>query len=98
MRSSWRRSARRFASSIPMILSVTSAPLTARFALMKMLLISTAFFIGSALLPLCAEEKSEAKADAKSDAKEVAVLKTSAGEMVVEFWPENEKKTVENFK
>ena len=26
--------------------------------------------------------------DAKYDAKEVAVLKTSAGEMVVEFWPE----------
>jgi peptidyl-prolyl cis-trans isomerase B (cyclophilin B) len=50
------------------------------------------------LLPLCAEEKSEAKADAKSDAKEVAVLKTSAGEMVVEFWPEVAPKTVENFK
>ena len=81
-----------------MILRVTSAPLAARFALMKMLLISSAFFIGSTLLPLCAEEKSEAKADAKSDAKEVAVLKTSAGEMVVEFWPEVAPKTVENFK
>ena len=30
--------------------------------------------------------------------KEVAVLKTSAGEMVVEFWPEVAPKTVENFK
>lgn len=32
-----------------------------------------------------------------ADAKEVAVLKTSAGEMVVEFWPEVAPKTVENF-
>ena len=30
--------------------------------------------------------------------KEVAALKTSAGEMVVEFWPEVAPKTVENFK
>lgn len=37
-----------------------------------------------------------AKAD---DAKkEVAVLKTSMGEMVVEFWPDVAPKTVENFK
>lgn len=32
------------------------------------------------------------------DQKEVAVLKTSDGEMVVEFWPEVAPKTVENFK
>ena len=31
-------------------------------------------------------------------AKELAVLKTTAGEMVVEFWPEVAPKTVENFK
>jgi peptidyl-prolyl cis-trans isomerase B (cyclophilin B) len=29
---------------------------------------------------------------------EVAIIKTSAGEMVVEFWPEVAPKTVENFK
>jgi peptidyl-prolyl cis-trans isomerase B (cyclophilin B) len=29
--------------------------------------------------------------------KEVAILKTSAGEMVIEFWPEVAPKTVENF-
>lgn len=29
---------------------------------------------------------------------EVAVIKTSAGEMIVEFWPEVAPKTVENFK
>jgi peptidyl-prolyl cis-trans isomerase B (cyclophilin B) len=33
-----------------------------------------------------------------SDVKEVAVLKTSEGEMVVEFWPDVAPKTVENFK
>ncbi len=30
--------------------------------------------------------------------QEVAVIKTSAGEMVIEFWPEVAPKTVENFK
>ena len=39
--------------------------------------------------------KDEKKADA---AKEVAVIKTSAGEMVIEFWPDVAPKTVENFK
>ncbi len=34
----------------------------------------------------------------KPDAKEVAVLKTSKGEMVVEFWSDVAPKTVENFK
>ncbi|MDQ3624101.1 MAG: peptidylprolyl isomerase [Verrucomicrobiota bacterium] len=32
------------------------------------------------------------------EAKEVAVLKTSLGEIVVEFWPDVAPKTVENFK
>ena len=44
------------------------------------------------------EAKPEAKAEAKPDAAEVAVIKTAAGEMVVEFWPEVAPKTVENFK
>ncbi len=35
---------------------------------------------------------------AADEAKEVAVLKTSAGEIVVEFWPDVAPKTVENFK
>ena len=47
--------------------------------------------------------KSGAKPDAKQEkspvnAKEVAVIKTSEGEMVVEFWPDVAPKTVENFK
>lgn len=33
-----------------------------------------------------------------SAADEVAVIKTTAGEMVVEFWPDVAPKTVENFK
>ena len=33
-----------------------------------------------------------------SSAKEVAVIKTSAGDMVIEFWPDVAPKTVENFK
>lgn len=32
------------------------------------------------------------------DAKEVAVIKTSQGEMTIEFWPNVAPKTVENFK
>ena len=44
------------------------------------------------------DEKKEAAAPAKPDGKEVAVIKTDEGEMVVEFWPDVEPKTVENFK
>src|SRR3974390_792349 len=45
-----------------------------------------------------AESKPESK-DAKSGAtaNEVAVIKTSEGDMVIEFWPDVAPKTVENF-
>ena len=68
------------------------------------------WFLGAALLAgtALAQEKKESEADKKkeaasptkdaTDTKEVAVIKTSAGEMVVEFWPEVAPKTVENFK
>jgi peptidyl-prolyl cis-trans isomerase B (cyclophilin B) len=61
----------------------------------------------SLLLTLTAFGADEPKKDAdkKSDSKEqpaagkeVAVMKTSMGEMVIEFWPEVAPKTVENFK
>ena len=42
--------------------------------------------------------KTEEKKPMDTNHKEVAVLKTSEGEMVVEFWPEVAPKTVENFK
>jgi peptidyl-prolyl cis-trans isomerase B (cyclophilin B) len=63
-------------------------------------------------LPICAlslcvglvaaradEPKSDAKdAKAGAAANEVAVIKTSEGDMVIEFWPDVAPKTVENFK
>ena len=42
--------------------------------------------------------KPEEKKPMETNQKEVAVLKTSAGEMVAEFWPDVAPKTVENFK
>src|SRR4030088_2999365 len=42
------------------------------------------------------EEKKETAT--MSEPKEVAVIKTSEGEMVAEFWPDVAPKTVENFK
>ena len=67
-----------------------------RFGWMLMLMLSVA-------LGLCAQAqetpKDDKKADApKADAKEVAVIQTSEGTMVIEFWPEVAPKTVENFK
>jgi len=51
------------------------------------------------LLGLAAAPAQDKKEDKKpADAKEVAVIKTTKGEMVVEFWPEVAPKTVENFK
>jgi peptidyl-prolyl cis-trans isomerase B (cyclophilin B) len=46
------------------------------------------------LLSACKQEPSAAAAATP----EAAVIKTSAGEMVVEFWPDVAPKTVENFK
>lgn len=47
--------------------------------------------------PAKAEKPAETKAAAPA-AKEVAVIKTDAGEMVIEFWTDVAPKTVENFK
>lgn len=44
------------------------------------------------------ETKKETQPVTNKEVKEVAVIKTSAGEMVVEFWPDVAPKTVENFK
>src|SRR5690242_10197985 len=51
-----------------------------------------------AVAAMAADEKKDATQDVKSDAKEVAVIKTTEGEMVIEFWPDVAPKTVENFK
>lgn len=62
--------------------------------------------MGAALLVMsgAAQDKKDEKKDNASEpkkaepAKEVAVIKTSAGEMVAEFWPDVAPNTVENFK
>ena len=48
--------------------------------------------------PKKAETKSDTKEDKNVNANEVAVIKTTEGEMVVQFWPDVAPKTVENFK
>jgi len=54
---------------------------------MKLALFSFVAVLAASTLAFAADEK-----------KEVAVIKTSAGEMVIEFWPDAAPKTVENFK
>jgi peptidyl-prolyl cis-trans isomerase B (cyclophilin B) len=55
--------------------------------------------VGMAAATAAETNKSETKPDSKSATqKEVAVIKTSEGEMVVEFWSDVAPKTVENFK
>ncbi len=49
------------------------------------------------------DKKAETKVETKKEGKtvatnEVAVIKTTAGDMVIEFWPDVAPKTVENFK
>jgi peptidyl-prolyl cis-trans isomerase B (cyclophilin B) len=64
------------------------------------------FALAAALLcglAVSAEDKAPTKTDKKdtpvsNTTNEVAVIKTVAGEMVIEFWPDVAPKTVENFK
>jgi len=44
------------------------------------------------------EKKGEAKAEKAAAADEVAVIKTTEGDMVIQFWSDVAPKTVENFK
>jgi peptidyl-prolyl cis-trans isomerase B (cyclophilin B) len=62
--------------------------------------LAAAFLCG---LAVSAEDKAPTKTDKKdtpvsNTTNEVAVIKTVAGEMVIEFWPDVAPKTVENFK
>jgi peptidyl-prolyl cis-trans isomerase B (cyclophilin B) len=67
---------------------------------MKLTLLCCALGLALAAVPVRGEDKKEEKKEnaAMSDQKEVAVIKTSEGEMVAEFWPDVAPKTVENFK
>ncbi len=53
---------------------------------------------GNAVAQEAAKPKAVEVKPAAAEAKEVAVIKTTMGEMVVEFWPDVAPKTVENFK
>jgi peptidyl-prolyl cis-trans isomerase B (cyclophilin B) len=67
---------------------------------MKLTLLCCALGLALVAAPVRSEEKKEEKKDAAAmnETKEVAVIKTSEGEMVAEFWPDVAPKTVENFK
>ena len=74
-------------------------------AYMRCFLITGLLSLGLGLTAgYCQDEKKETKTEpAKEEQKavnanEVAVIKTSAGEMTVEFWSDAAPKTVENFK
>jgi peptidyl-prolyl cis-trans isomerase B (cyclophilin B) len=56
--------------------------------------------LGLALGLGCTQAADETKKDEKKNVNtnEVAVIKTTEGDMVIEFWPEVAPKTVENFK
>ncbi len=62
---------------------------------MKTILLTCVIGLTLGLLPACAEDKKETKT---VNTAEVAVLKTSEGEMVLEFWPDVAPGHVENFK
>ena len=69
---------------------------------MKLTLLCCALGLAFVAAPVRSEDdkKEEPKKDtaAMSEQNEVAVIKTSEGEMVAEFWPDVAPKTVENFK
>ncbi|HKP93143.1 MAG TPA: peptidylprolyl isomerase [Chthoniobacterales bacterium] len=67
---------------------------------MKLTLLCCALGLAFVAAPVRSEDKKEEKKDtaAMSDQKEVAVFKTSEGEMVAEFWSDVAPNTVENFK
>jgi len=67
---------------------------------MKLTLLCCVLGLAFIAAPVRSEEKKEEKKDtaAMNESKEVAVIKTSEGEMVAEFWSDVAPKTVENFK
>jgi peptidyl-prolyl cis-trans isomerase B (cyclophilin B) len=80
--------------------TVEGLGLNSRVTTMKRMLLCCVLGFAVVAAPARSEEKKEEKKDtaAMSEPKEVAVIKTSEGEMVAEFWPDVAPKTVENFK
>jgi peptidyl-prolyl cis-trans isomerase B (cyclophilin B) len=64
----------------------------------SILLLCACGLVGTALVFGQAEKKNEVSPTTSGSTNEVAIIKTTAGEMVVQFWPEVAPKTVENFK
>jgi peptidyl-prolyl cis-trans isomerase B (cyclophilin B) len=62
---------------------------------MKTLILTCLFGLTFGLATGFGQETNKAATNA---VKEVAVIKTTAGDMVIEFWPDAAPKTVENFK
>jgi peptidyl-prolyl cis-trans isomerase B (cyclophilin B) len=65
---------------------------------MKLILLCTLAGLAIGGADIRGQEKKETAPMNDSNKKEVAVIKTSEGEMVAEFWPDVAPKTVENFK
>lgn len=73
---------------------------------MKQLFITALFGLALGATALCGQDKPQAKDQptkkeepkSVSATNEVAIIETSKGDMVIEFWPEVAPKTVENFK
>ena len=67
---------------------------------MKLTLLCCLLGLAVVATPVRSEDKKEEKKEiaTMNEPKEVAVIKTSEGEMVAEFWPDVAPKTVENFK
>src|SRR5438477_11278501 len=68
---------------------------------MKLTLFCCLISLALSACPFRNEDKKEEKKETtpmNDTKKEVAVIKTSGGEMVAEFWPDVAPKTVENFK
>jgi peptidyl-prolyl cis-trans isomerase B (cyclophilin B) len=80
--------------------TVEGSGLNSRVTVMKLTLLCCVLGLAFVAAPVRSEEKKEEKKDAAAmnEPKEVAVIKTSEGEMVAEFWPDVAPKTVENFK
>src|ERR1700730_13252797 len=65
---------------------------------MKLTLLCCMIGLAFGVAPLTPGEKKETAPMNETNKKERAVIKTSEGEMVAEFWPDVAPKTVENFK
>src|SRR5450755_3475569 len=65
---------------------------------MKLMLLCCMIGLALGATPLRSQEKKETAPMNETNKKEVAVIKTSEGEMVAEFWSDVAPKTVENFK